>query len=163
MREGEIKSIFGNKVRVRVMGLFRRDNQILLINHRGLNTHDELWLPPGGGVDFGVGIEETLRQEFKEELNVEITVGDFLFLSEFRSLDYHAIELFFEIKTIKGDLKLGLDPELEHDQILQEWQFWSFDQINKIPQNRFHAVFQNLRDLDELFCCRGFFNVGNIV
>ena len=49
----EIKSIFGNRIRVRVMGLLAREDQILMVDHSGLNAEDELWLLPGGGVEVG--------------------------------------------------------------------------------------------------------------
>jgi ADP-ribose pyrophosphatase YjhB (NUDIX family) len=38
---------------------------------------------PGGGVEYGEGILDALKREFKEELNVEITSSEFLFFNDF--------------------------------------------------------------------------------
>lgn len=37
---------------------------------------------PGGGLEFGEGTAECLKREFKEELNLEITVGDAFYIQE---------------------------------------------------------------------------------
>lgn len=37
---------------------------------------------PGGGLEFGEGTADCLRREFKEELNLEITVGDAFYIQE---------------------------------------------------------------------------------
>ncbi|PIB35554.1 hypothetical protein BFP72_09200 [Reichenbachiella sp. 5M10] len=160
MTSEEIASIFGNKVRVRVMGLWVHDHKVLLLNHSGLNTENELWLPPGGGVEFGEGLSEALSREFREELRVEVTVGDFLFLHEFRSEALHAIELFFEIKAVSGEFVLGIDPESGDNQSLQEYAFLSIDDIQKKGEECFHPVLRNLQNMNELLGYRGFFIFG---
>ncbi|MCV9385877.1 NUDIX domain-containing protein [Reichenbachiella ulvae] len=163
MSSEEIKSIFGQRVRVRVMGLYRRQDQLLLLRHRGLNEANELWLPPGGGVEFGEGLEEALIREFNEEIGVEAKVGEFLFFSEFKSGELHAIELFFSVDTVEGDLQLGFDPEMEGGQVIDQYKLMGIEEIKKLPKGCFHPVFQNLRNLDELFRYQGFFNFRNNV
>ncbi len=37
---------------------------------------------PGGGLEFGEGAADCLKREFKEELNLEITVGDAFYIQE---------------------------------------------------------------------------------
>ena len=37
---------------------------------------------PGGGLEFGEGTADCLNREFKEELNLEITVGDAFYIQE---------------------------------------------------------------------------------
>lgn len=37
---------------------------------------------PGGGLEFGEGTADCLKREFKEELNLEITVGDAFYIQE---------------------------------------------------------------------------------
>ena len=68
MRSEEIKRIFGNQIRVRVMGILVKNHQLLLVNHSGLNQDNELWLPPGGGVEVGERVVEALIREFNEEV-----------------------------------------------------------------------------------------------
>lgn len=37
---------------------------------------------PGGGLEFGEGTADCLKREFKEELNLDITVGDAFYIQE---------------------------------------------------------------------------------
>ncbi|SFN28094.1 ADP-ribose pyrophosphatase YjhB, NUDIX family [Paenimyroides ummariense] len=37
---------------------------------------------PGGGLEFGEGTADCLKREFKEELNLELTVGDAFYIQE---------------------------------------------------------------------------------
>ncbi|WP_420581230.1 NUDIX domain-containing protein [Reichenbachiella sp.] len=161
MRSEEIKTIFGNQVRVRVMGLSIQDEKILLLNHSGLNDEGELWLPPGGGVTFGESTKEALIREFEEEVNLSIKVCDFFGASEFISNELHAIELFFVVEQIGGKLQLGTDPELGDKSILKEARWMDFIQIDKLSNNCIHRLFWDLKSLDDLFEKKGFFNIGN--
>lgn len=157
----EIKSIFGNQVRVRVMGLLIRKNQILLLKHTGLNTENEFWLPPGGGVEFGESIKNALIREYKEETNISIKICDFLGVDEFISQDLHAVEFFFKVAQTGGKLRLGGDPEFEGGSILREATWMDINQIKQLNENCLHRLFQDIDSLDELFEKQGFFNLGN--
>ncbi|MBS7321261.1 MAG: NUDIX domain-containing protein [Myroides sp.] len=37
---------------------------------------------PGGGLEYGEGTVDCLKREFKEELNIDITVGDVFYVQE---------------------------------------------------------------------------------
>ncbi|MEM7299302.1 MAG: NUDIX hydrolase, partial [Bacteroidota bacterium] len=115
---------FTNRVRVRVCGLLIQEGKVLLLKHDTIGSSGYLWSPPGGGVEFGESAHETLIKEFKEETNLTIEVGEYLFTNEFIGTKHHAIELFFHVHLVSGDLKLGFDPELPLDkQILTEARF----------------------------------------
>jgi 8-oxo-dGTP diphosphatase len=51
--------------RIRVAGLLRRGDAVLLCNHR--KGELSYWLLPGGGVEEGETMEEALRRELAEE------------------------------------------------------------------------------------------------
>ncbi|MEP3389441.1 MAG: NUDIX hydrolase [Reichenbachiella sp.] len=161
MRSEEIKTIFGNQIRTRVMGLLIQDSKVLLLNHSGLNKENELWLPPGGGVVFGEQASEALIREFQEEVNISVKVCDFLGANEFISGELHAIELFFVVEQIGGKLQLGSDPELGEKSILKEARWMNVLEINGLSKNCIHLLFQNLESIDDLFKKKGFFNIGN--
>lgn len=38
---------------------------------------------PGGGLEFGEGTRECLKREFKEETNMDVTVGDHIYTTDF--------------------------------------------------------------------------------
>lgn len=161
MGSEEIKTIFGNQVRVRVMGLLMQDDQVLLLNHTGLNTENELWLPPGGGVEFGETAAHALKREFEEEVNVSVKVCDFLGVDEFISQDLHAMELIFVVEQISGTLQLGYDPEMKGNSILKEARWMSIQDLRLKNKNCLHRLFQDIDSFDDLFENQGFFNLGN--
>ncbi|SMD38792.1 8-oxo-dGTP diphosphatase [Reichenbachiella faecimaris] len=161
MGSEEIKSIFGNKVRVRVMGVLVQDQCVLLLNHSGLNDEDELWLPPGGGVEFGEHSKEALIREFKEEVNIPVKICDFLGVNEFISDELHAVELFFVVEQIGGKLRLGDDPEMSGNSILKEARWMNIQSLKQMNKNCLHGLFHGIESLDDLFDKQGFFNIGN--
>ena len=41
---------------------------------------------PGGGLEFGEGTRDCLKREFKEEMNLEVAVGDHIYTTDFFQL-----------------------------------------------------------------------------
>ncbi len=88
-------------------------------------TNEPVWMPPGGGLEFGETLEDCLKREFREETGAEIEVGEFLFLNELIDDPYHAVELFYRVRQTGGEIRLGSDPEhSNHSQVLKavEWK-----------------------------------------
>src|ERR1700754_22907 len=125
----EVAKIYGHKVRVRVCGLCWKDTTLLMVNHKGI-TPTDFWAPPGGGVEFGQSIAETLEKEFREETGLKIKPGNFLFGCEFIEKPIHSVELFYHVDAVGGQLKTGSDPEI---QIIENVQFMTMDAIRKLP------------------------------
>lgn len=161
MGSEEIKSIFGNQVRVRVMGLLIKDEKILMINHSDLNPENELWLPPGGGVKFGETTEKALVREFEEEVSMKVKVGDFFGISEFIAGGLHAIELFFAVEQIDSILRLGFDPEMGDRSILREVRWIPVSDLKHMNKRCLHLLFHDINSIGDLFAKQGFFNIGN--
>ena len=136
---------------MRVCGLLIDNGQILLAQHKPFGPANELWIPPGGGMEFGESATECLIREFREETNLEVQVGQLLFVHEIRRNPIHAIELFFEITNYSGTIKTGTDPELSSDnQILNDIKFVSQEKINKMPVKMLHNVFNYLKNKEGL-------------
>lgn len=145
-----------NKVRVRVSGILVENNCILLLKHHSLGELNYLWLPPGGGIEFGESAEEALVREFKEETNLDIEIVNFLFTNEVINSNLHSIELFFKVKRISGETKLGTDPEFGTDnQILADIHFFSKDELAKIPKKAIHNAFNTAKTRDKIVELRG--------
>ncbi|WP_425392333.1 NUDIX domain-containing protein [Ekhidna sp.] len=149
-------SQFENIVRVRVCGLLFENDRVLLLKHDNIGPEGYLWAPPGGGVAFGESLEKTLKKEFKEETNLDIDIDEYLFTNEFIGKKHHAIELFFKVSRISGELELGKDPELAQDQqILSEARFFSGVELNNLRENAIHNAFHTANARDKIAELRG--------
>lgn len=67
---------------IRVYGiLFNEQNQLLVSDEyiRG-NYYTKF---PGGGLELGEGTRDCLKREFKEEMDLEVTIGDHIYTTDF--------------------------------------------------------------------------------
>lgn len=155
MDTGQLEQFYGNRVRIRVSGIAVKEGRLLLVGQEGLRSSGLFWSPPGGGVEFGEKIPEALVREFREETGLEIEVGNLLFVNEFRSGVLHAIELFFDVSILSGELCVGADPEMD-DQIIRKVQFMHMTEILTLPENARHNLFCNCTSLEDLYQIRGY-------
>ncbi len=157
----EIESKFGGQLRSRVNGILIEDDHLLMVKHQ-MGNGRILWSVPGGGMEYGTSAVENLKREFLEETGLEIEVENYLFVHEFLKTPLHAMEHFFRVKRIGGEVKLGKDPELPGEfQILLEITWMNFDQLVRIPRESLHQVFWGIKSLSELGLWKGYFNFGN--
>ena len=66
---------------VRVYALLEHDGKILVIHEPFQNQL--IYKFPGGGLEFGEGTRECLIREFKEELNLEVEIGEHFYTQDF--------------------------------------------------------------------------------
>ncbi|NVJ85219.1 MAG: NUDIX domain-containing protein [Algoriphagus sp.] len=157
----QIESKFGNRLRTRVNGILIKDEKILMVRHQ-MGDQQEFWSVPGGGMRFGSDASTNLQREFLEETGLEVQAEKFLFVHEFLQPPLHAIELFFEVKHLGGEMQLGKDPELEGlQQILTAIEWLSLSEIQKIPKKSLHQVFWGIKSLEDIGLWKGYFNFEN--
>ncbi len=155
--EAKIIEQFGNKVRIRVCGLCIESGKVLLVNHHSLNVQNEFWSPPGGGLEFGQPSSENLKREFLEETGIIIEKEKFLFVHEYLNPPLHAIELYFKVNRKGGELKVGIDPEMdENEQIIKEVRFVSLEEIMDMDNNNLHQIFHNIENIKEIEKMHGY-------
>lgn len=146
---------YTGQVRVRVCGLLIRQGAMLLTAHRGMAAGGApFWSPPGGGWQFGETIQECLRREFREETGLEVTVGRFLHLHEFKTDSLQALELFFEVKLVdeQATPRLGSDPEHASDeQLLTELAFLTTRQLGELLPTQLHPILRHVISPDDVF------------
>lgn len=88
---------------IRVYGIYIEEGRLLVSDE--LRFGIRMTKLPGGGLQFGEGLEKGLQREWREELNVDIRVGDvfyvnpFLQVSAFRDQD-EVIALYFWVKPL---------------------------------------------------------------
>ncbi len=153
----DVVNLYGHRLRLRVCGLYREADRLLMVRHRGINSSNTFWSPPGGGSQFGETAPEALAREFQEETGLLVEVGELLFVNEFMSDPLHALELFFDVRAIGGTIRRGLDPELSADrQIISDVQLLTFAEIKAYPANEVHTLFQHCASLNDVFALRGY-------
>jgi ADP-ribose pyrophosphatase YjhB (NUDIX family) len=88
-----------------VLGVLRRGHEVLVT---GLPDDDDgdreiVYRVPGGGQAFQETMEAALAREFREELDVEISVGAMIgiydYIYRFRDLPGHDVYVVFEVTT----------------------------------------------------------------
>jgi len=99
--------------RIRLAGVITRGNSILLLKHQRAGR--EYYVLPGGGLEWGESCAAGLAREFREELELEIAVGQLLIASE--SIEpqgcRHILDLTFRARIIGGKLKLNPDRRIK--------------------------------------------------
>lgn len=123
-------SIYSGKLRIRVAGLLIKDGKLLLVKLKSPISNQDIWTPPGGGVEFGESMHKALQREYAEETSMTITVRKLAHINELIEHPFHAIEFFFWVEAIKGKMKLGFDPEHDSNfQLLKEIEFVKLSEI----------------------------------
>jgi 8-oxo-dGTP diphosphatase len=159
--KNELIGLYGSRLRVRVCGICVDNERILMVRHRFVGNENIFWSPPGGGMQFGESVAETLKREFQEETGLTVEAGEMLFVNEFIQPPLHAVELFFQIKTFTGTVITGLDPEFSvQNQIIREVRFMSMEEIKQLPIDHVHSLFQNCDTIDEVLALRGYHGGG---
>lgn len=93
---------------VRVYGLLVQDGKVLVTDE--IRGGTKMTKFPGGGLEFGEGLADGLKREFKEELNIDVKIGelfyinDFLQVSSFNPKD-QLILVYYSVKVKCGEIK----------------------------------------------------------
>lgn len=162
----KITEIYTNRVRIRACGLCWAGERLLLVNHQGL-TSGNFWCPPGGGVKFGETVEETLIREFWEETGITIRAQQFQFVCEYiqpplssGQATLHAVELFFSVEHLNGDIRTGIDPEHDaRNQLITDVRYRTFEEILAVPVPERHGIFTFAKSAADLKGLTGFYRI----
>lgn len=88
-------------IRTAGRALLIQDDQVLAVKYRG--DGDVFYALPGGGQEPGEPLHENVRRECREELGIEVQVGDLAFVREWidPTRNVHQIEFIFECSPCK--------------------------------------------------------------
>src|SRR5215210_6645816 len=67
---------------IRVYGILINDNKQVLVSDEFIRGKYYTKFP-GGGLEYGEGTRDCLKREFKEEMNLNVAVGDHLYTTDF--------------------------------------------------------------------------------
>lgn len=109
--------------RVEVVAAILIHNNLVFACQRGYGEFKDGWEFPGGKVEAGESPEEALRREIREELEVEVNVGDLIDTIEY---DYPAFHL--SMKCYACTIAGGSPHLLEHEAA----RWLSADQLDSV-------------------------------
>ena len=128
-----------------------------MVKNMGVGEKGYLWALPGGEVNFGESLKNSLEREVYEETGILAKTKDFLFISEFIKKPFHAVELFFNMEAKTKEIKLGHDPELgQETNSIGEAKWMDFQEINSLSAREKHGIFRLAKDIEQLRKNEGF-------
>ena len=95
---------------VRVVAAVIRNRNRVFATQRGYGEYKDWWEFPGGKIEEGETPQQALIREIKEELDVDIKVGDLITTVEYDYPEFHLSMDSFWAKVVYGQLTL-----LEHE------------------------------------------------
>ena len=97
------------EIRPIVLGIVKKDNKILVSKGYDKTKNETFYRSIGGGIEFLENSKDALKREFKEELNIDINVGEFLGISEniftYNGKNAHELILFYNVGINDLDYK----------------------------------------------------------
>ncbi len=97
------------EIRPIVLGIVKRDDKILVSKGYDKIKNEIFYRSIGGGIEFLENSKDALKREFKEELNIDINVGDFLGISEniftYNGRNAHELILFYNVDISDSNYK----------------------------------------------------------
>ena len=96
--------------RIQVVAAIICKDREIFATQRGYGVYKDWWEFPGGKIETGETPEQALAREIREELAVEITVGDRLTEVEYDYPEFHLSMACYWCSVEKGHLTL-----LEHE------------------------------------------------
>lgn len=96
----------------RVRGILIVDGSIVLIKR--VKPQEINYVFPGGGVENGESETSALQREMREELSVDVEVGE-KFMENRTDLPNAPLEIIYLCKRLRGQLGIGGGPEFQND------------------------------------------------
>jgi 8-oxo-dGTP diphosphatase len=90
-----------------VAAVMQKDDEIF-ITRRAYGEFLDMWEFPGGKIEQGKSREDALMREIKEELELNIKVGDFLTTVEYDYPNFHLTMNCFMCEILSGELNLNV-------------------------------------------------------
>jgi 8-oxo-dGTP diphosphatase len=89
---------------VRVYGLLIDDQKRVLVADEFIRGM-KITKFPGGGLEFGEGTRDCLKREFKEEMNLDVSVDEHLYTTDFFQMsafnpDYQIISIYYYVRAL---------------------------------------------------------------
>ncbi len=125
------------KHRIRVAGILRQGNEILLVEQENPRSGERKWTTPGGGLEpTDADIFAGVVREVFEETGLHVKPGSILFISEFVSHVTQVMQISVWIECFPAEGTEFGEVTLEHtrpDDYLTNIKWWSKEALNLSP------------------------------
>ena len=135
------------EIRPIALGLAIKNNKLLVSEGFDKVKNETFYRCLGGGIEFLEKSEEALKREFLEEINVDITVKDFLGILEniftYQGKKAHELVLFYSIEISDENYQEEYKVIDDHGETIAEWiDIDEFKNKNKIlyPEEVFKYI-----------------------
>lgn len=132
------------EIRPIVLGLVKKDNKVLVSKGYDKIKDETFYRSIGGGIEFLENSKDALKREFKEELNIEISVGNFLGISEniftYNGKNAHELILFYDVEIKDEDYREKyhiIDDKCETDAIWIDIEKFKNRELKIYPEQVF--------------------------
>ena len=136
------------EIRPIVLGVVRKGNKLLVSKGYDKSKNQEFYRCLGGGIEFLERSEDALKREFKEEINIEIELGDFLGISEnifnYKGKDAHELILFYEAYINDKDYQQKydlLDDDIETEAVWVDIDKFKNKELILYPAQIFRLIY----------------------
>ena len=122
---------------IRVYGLLINDRKQVLVADEFIRGGYYTKFP-GGGLELGEGTRDCLEREFKEEMNLEVEIGEHLYTTDFFQVsafnpDHQIISIYYLVKALE-EIKAPLrDKQFDFD----DRELKIYEQTSEIETFRF--------------------------
>lgn len=107
-----------SSLRVSARALILRNGVVLAV--RAAGSHGDFYVLPGGGQNRGETLREAVVRECREELGIEVSVGDLCFVHDYIAardefsidgIDVHQLDVVFHARIVSGEPGNGPAPD----------------------------------------------------
>jgi len=105
---GELRAVLSESVTEVVAAIIRKNGRLLICQRDEGGSTALLWEFPGGKVELHETLKECLIRECKEELAVDIVVGEIFAETEYKDANKKMAFTFFKAKITGGQLKANV-------------------------------------------------------
>jgi len=96
-------------------------------------TKKDFWCTPGGGLDAGESLHEGLTRELIEETGVAPTIGNLLFIQQYRDEKREYLEFFFNVTNVDDFEEIDLASTSHGHLEVAEHGFVNPNSVNLLP------------------------------